>query len=88
MAAVKYDVFLFAEHDLYGPALEPKHQMHDRICTTNKGTMMRLSYNTNDGSGTNWRQYRGTNFTTTQDMRARMIQNGWGSDPTKLGRWT
>ena len=87
MEAGKYDVLLFAEHDLYGPTLEPKHQMHDRMCTMNKGTMTRLSYNTNNGLGTNWRQYRGIGFTINEDMRARMIQNGWGIDQTKLGRW-
>ena len=53
MAAGKYDVLLFAEHDLYGPVLEPRHQMHDRMCTMNRGTLTRLSYNTNDGKGTN-----------------------------------
>ena len=76
MAAGKYDVLLFAEHNLYGPALEPTHQMHDRMCTMNKGTMMRVSYNTNDRPGTNWRQYGGTGFTINTDMRARRIQNG------------
>ena len=85
MVAGKYDVLLFAEHDLYGPALEPKHQMHDRMCTMNKGIMTCLSYNTNDGPGTNWRQYGGSGFTINEDMKARMIQNG---DQTKLGRWT
>ena len=88
MTAGKYDVFLFVEHNLYGPAFELKHQMHDRMCTMNKGTMTHLSYNTNDGPGTNWGQYGGTGFTINEDMRARMTQNGWGSDPTKLGRWT
>ena len=87
MAAGKYDILLFAEHDLYGPALEPKHQMHDRMCVMNKGTMTRLSYNTNNGTGTRWNQYGGTGFTINADMRARVTQNGWGNDPTKLGRW-
>ena len=86
MAAGKYDVLFFVEHDLYGPALEPKHQMHDRMCSMSKGIMTRLSFNTNDGTGTNWRQYGGTGFTINEDMRAKMTQNGWGSDPTKLGR--
>ena len=88
MTAGKYDVLLFAKHNLYGPALEPKHQMHDRMCVMNKGTMTRLSCNTNDGAGTRWNQYGGTVFTINSDMRARVIQDGWGSDPTKLGRWT
>ena len=54
----------------------------------NRGTLTRLSYNTNDGQGTNWRQYGGTGFTINEDTRARMAQNGWESDPTKLGRWS
>ena len=86
MAAGKYDILFFAEHDLYVPALEPKHQMHERMFSINNGTMTRLSYNTNDESGTNWRQYGVTSFTINEDMRARMTQNGWGSDPTNLGR--
>ena len=88
MAAGKYDVLLFAEHDLYGPTLEPKHQMDDWMCVTNKGTMTRLSYNTNDGPRTKWNQYGGTGFTINADMRARITQKGWGNDLTKLGRWT
>ena len=48
MAAKKYDVLLFAENDLFGPALEPRHQMHDKMCTMTRGTLTRLSYNTND----------------------------------------
>ena len=86
MLAGTYDLFLFAEHDLYGPALEPKHQMHHRMCVINKGTMTHLSYNTNDGVGTKWNQYGGTEFTLNADMRARVTKDGWGSDPTKLGR--
>ena len=54
MSAGKYDVLLFVEHNLYAPALEPKHQVHDRMCVMNKGTMTRSSYNTNDGVGTKW----------------------------------
>ena len=88
MSAGKYDVFLFAEHDLYGPALEPKHQMHNHMSVMNKGTMTCLSYNTNNGAGTRWNQYGGTGFTINADMRARVTQDGWGSDPTKLGKWT
>ena len=76
MTAGKYHVLLFAEYDLYGPALQPRHQMHDRMCRMNRGTLTRLSYNTNDGKGTNWRQYGGTSFTINEDMRARMVQNG------------
>ena len=60
MSAVKYDLLLFAEHNLYGPALEPKHQMYDRMSVMNKGTITCLSYNTNDGAGTKWNQYGGT----------------------------
>ena len=37
MTAGKYDVLLFAEHNPFGPALEPRHQMHDRMCTLNRG---------------------------------------------------
>ena len=84
MTAGKYDVLLFAEHDLYGPALEPKHQMHDQMCVTNKGTMTRLSYNTNNGPRTEWNQYGDIGFIINTDMRTRMTQNGWGSDLTKL----
>ena len=76
MAAAKYNVLLFAEHNLFGPALEPRHQMHDRMCTLNRGTLTRLSYNTNNRKGTNWRQYVGTDFTINEDMRTRMVQNG------------
>ena len=87
MASGKYDVFFFAEYDLYGPALEPKHQMHDRMCVTNKGTMTCLSYKTNDGARTKWNQYRDTRFTINADLRGRMTQDGWDSDSMKLGRW-
>ena len=76
IAAGKYGVLFFTEHNLYGPALGPKHQMHDRMCMMNKGTMTRFNYNTNDGPGTKWNQYGGTGFTINEDMRARMTQNG------------
>ena len=76
MSVGKYDVLFFAEHDLYAPALEPKNQMHDRMCVMNKGTMTRLSYNTNDGAGTKWIQYGGTGFTLNADMRARVTKDG------------
>ena len=88
MSAGKYDVLLFAEHDLYAPALEPTDQMNNRMCVMNKGTMTRVSYNTNDGARTKWNQYGGTGFTLNADMRARVTKDGWGSDSTKLGRWT
>ena len=52
MSAGKYDTLFYAKHGLYSPALEPKHQMYDRMCVMNKGTMTCLSYNTNDGEGT------------------------------------
>ena len=52
ISAGKYDALIFAEHRLYPPALEPKHQMYDRMCVMNKGTLTCLSYNTNDGKGT------------------------------------
>ena len=71
MSAWKYDILLYAEHGLYTPALEPKHQMHDRMCVMNKGTFTRLSYNTNDGKDTKWNQYGGTGITLNKDMRAR-----------------
>ena len=32
VSAGKYDTLIFVEHDLYSPALEPKHRMHDRVC--------------------------------------------------------
>ena len=54
MSTGKYGILFFAEHDMYGPALEPKHQIHDPMCVMNKGTMTRLSYNTNDGTRTKW----------------------------------
>ena len=88
MSAGKYDVLLYAEHGLYPPALEPQHQMHDRMCVMNKGTFTRLSYNTNDGTNTKWNQYGGTGITLNTDMRARKAKDGVGGDPTKLGRWT
>ena len=52
MSAEKCNTLLFAEHGLYSHALEPKYGMYDRICMMNKGTLTRLSYNTNDGEGT------------------------------------
>ena len=88
MSACKYDVLLYAEHGLYTPALEPKHQMHDRMCVMNKGTFIRLSYNTNDGTDTKWNQYGGTGIILNKDMRARKAKDGFSGDPTKLGRWT
>ena len=88
MSAGKYDVLLYGEHGLYAPALEPKHQMHNRMCMINKGTFTCLSYNTNDGKDTKWNQYGGTGITLNADMRSRMIKGGVGGDPTKLGRWT
>ena len=87
MSAGKYNVLLYAEHGLYEPALEPQHQMHDRMCVMNKGTFTRLSYNTNDNDP-KWNQYGGTGITLNADMRARKEKDGVGSDPTKLGRWT
>ena len=56
MSAGKYNVLLYGEHSLYAPALEPKHQMHNRMYMMNKETFTRLSYNTKDGKtqiGTN-----------------------------------
>ena len=88
MSAGMYDILLFAEHGLYPPALEPQHQMHDRMCMMNKGTFTRLSYNTNDGPDTLWNQYGGTGITLNKDMRARKAKDSVGGDPTKLGRWT
>ena len=88
MSGGKYNVLLFTEHRLYSPALEPKHQMHDRMCVMNKGTLMRLSYNTNNGEGTKYNQYGGTGITLNADMRARMTKGDWGGDPTNLMRWT
>ena len=32
ISAEKYDGLLYGKHSLYAPALEPKHQIHDRIC--------------------------------------------------------
>ena len=52
LSAGKYDVLVFVEHDLYGLALDPKHQMHDRMCVMNKGTMTCLIYNTTDEART------------------------------------
>ena len=72
MSAGKYDILLYAEHGLYPPALEPRHQMHDRMCVMDKGTFTRLSYNTNNGIDTMWNQYGGTGITLNKDMRARM----------------
>ena len=85
MSAGKYDVLLFAEHGLYKPALEPQHQMYDRMCVMNKGTFTRLSYNTNDGTDTKWNEYGGTRITLNADMRARKAKDDVGGDPTKLG---
>ena len=88
MSAGKYDALTFVEHDLYGPTLEPKHQMNDRMSVMNKGIMTPLSYNTNYGAGTKWYQCKGTGFTLNADMRVRETKDGLGSDPTKLGRLT
>ena len=51
-SAGKYNTLLFAEHGLYSPTLDPKHQIYGRVCVMNKRTLTRLSYNTNDGEGT------------------------------------
>ena len=88
MSAGKYDVSLYGEHGLHAPALEPKHQIHDRMCMMNKGTFTPLSYNTNDGNDTKWNQYSGTVITLNTDMRSSMTKGGVGGDPTKLRRWT
>ena len=88
ISAGKYDILLYAEHGLYAPALEPKHQMHDHMCVMNKGTFTRFSYNTNNGTDTKWKQYGGTGITLNEDMRARKAKNGVNTNPTKLGRWT
>mgnify|MGYP005709827173 CR=1 FL=1 len=82
MSAGKYDVLLFAEHALYPPALEPQHQMHDRMCMMNKGTFTRLSYNINNVKGTKWNQYGGTGINLNTYMRARMTKGGSGDDLT------
>ena len=58
------------------------------MCMINKGTFTCLSYNTNDDEGTKWNQYGGTGITLNADMRSRMIHDGNGGDPTKLGRQT
>ena len=60
MSAGKYDALLYADHGLYAPALEQKHQMYDRICVMNKKNFTRLTYNTNDRTDTKWNQYGGT----------------------------
>ena len=52
MSAGKYDVLLYGEHGFYAPALEPKHQIHNRMCMMNKGIFTHLNYNTNDGKDT------------------------------------
>ena len=80
--AAVVEVAIFAYH-----SFEPKHQMHNNMCVMNKGTMTRLSYNTNNGAGTKWNQYGGTGFILNADMRARVTKDGWGSNPTKLRRW-
>ena len=54
MSARKYNPLLFAQHGLYSPALEPKYGMYNRVCMMDKGTLTRLSYNTNNGEGTKW----------------------------------
>ena len=54
MSAVNDDVLLSAKHGLYPPALEPKHGCYDRMCTMDKETYTRLSYNTNNGEETKW----------------------------------
>ena len=87
MSAGKYDVLLYGQHGLYAPALKPKHQMHDRMCMMNKGTFIRLSYNTNDGKDTKWIQYGGKEIILNADVRSRMTKNGVSGDPTKLWRW-
>ena len=67
MEAGKFDALLFAEHGLYPPALQPRHGWHDRMCTKNKGTYSRLSYNIKDGEVTKWNQYGGTGITLNTD---------------------
>ena len=71
MSAGMYDILLYAEHGLYPPALEPQHQMHDRMCMMNKGTFNCFSYNTNDGPDTMWSQYVGKGITLNKDTRAK-----------------
>ena len=88
MSAEKYDALLFAEHRLYPPALQSRHDWHDRMCTRNKGTYSCLSYNTNNGKATKWNQYGGTGITLNADLKSRMTTRGSGGDPTKQGRWT
>ena len=83
MSAGKYGVLIYIEHGLYAPALEPKHNRQDRMCVMNKGTCMRLSYNTNDGKDTKWNKYGGTGITLNANMRLRKSQDGVGGDPTK-----
>ena len=69
-------------HDLYPPASEPQHQIHDRMCMMNKGTFTCLSYNTNNGPDTLWNQYGGTRITLNKDMRAKKSERRcwWRSD--------
>ena len=88
MSAGKYDVSLYGEHGLYVPALEPKHQIYDRMCMMNEGTFTQRSYNTNNGKDTKWNQYNGTGITLNAHMRSRMTKDGVGWDPKKVGRWT
>ena len=48
MSAGKYDASLFAETDFILQESKPKIELHDCVCTMNKGTYTRLSYNTNN----------------------------------------
>ena len=70
MEAGKFDVLLFTEHGLYPPALQPRHGWYVRMCTRNKGTYSRLSYNTNDGEATKWNQYGSTSITLNADLNS------------------
>ena len=55
--------------------------------TMNKGTYIRLDYNTNNKKETKWNQYGGTGNTLNADLRSRMTVGGSGGYPKKLGRW-
>ena len=56
------------------------------MCVMNKGTVSRLSYNTNNGEGTKWNQYGGIGITLNADMRVKMTKGDWDDNLTKLWR--
>jgi len=79
-------ISFISEHGLNHYKIRNGHRYNNFMRTVDKTSYSHISHNANEAQDFGWKQYGGTGFTCTNNLKSN--KTGHRCDPTGLSRWT